>query len=95
MARKTVGFNKAGIGNLPDNKSATYHIQTAGGKTNYVGVAKKERVQDRVAEHLAGSKDPVPGAKVQIRQYSSIDAAKAHEKHAIARTKPPHTVQGK
>ena len=54
MARKTVDFNKSGIAKLPDNKPALYHVFTEGGKTNYVGVAKRGRVQERVAEHLLG-----------------------------------------
>lgn len=95
MAKKTVPFNKTGLGKVPDNKPATYHIQTAGGKTNYVGVAQRGRVQARLAEHLPGAKDPIPGARVQVRQHSSIDAAKAHEKHVISRTKPPRNKQGK
>ena len=95
MPKKTVAFNKTGISKLPDDKPATYHIQTAGGKTNYVGVAKRGRLQDRLTEHLPGAKDSVPGGKVQIRQHDSIEAAKKHEKHVIARTKPSHNIQGK
>lgn len=93
MAKKTVNFNKSGVKKLPDNKSAVYRIQTNGGKTNYVGVAKRGRVQDRISEHLEDGK--IPGAKVQIEQMPNIDAAKEKEENIIARTKPKYNEQGK
>lgn len=95
MARKTVDFNKFGISKLPDDKPALYKILTDGGKTNYAGVAKRGRVQERIAEHLAGKKDAVPGAKVQIEQLSSIGDAKAKETRVIARSQPKYNKEGK
>lgn len=95
MARKTVSFNPSGIGKLPNDKPAVYRIQTESGKTNYVGVAQRGRVQARVQEHLTGAKDPVPGSKVQIQQTSGIDAARKTEALAIARTQPKYNKQGK
>lgn len=95
MARKTVDFNKSGIGRLPNDKPALYRIQTDGGKTSYAGVAKRGRVQERIAEHLPGGKDYVPGAKVQIEQMKSIEQAKATESRVIARSKPKYNDQGK
>lgn len=79
MARKTVDFNKSGIGKLPNDKPVLYKIQSEGGKTNYAGIAKRGRVQERVAEHLPGAKDFVPSAKVQIEQLKSIEQAKETE----------------
>jgi len=95
MARKTVDFNKSGIGKLPNDKPVLYKIQTEGGKTNYAGIAKRGRVQERVAEHLPGAKDHVPGAKVHIEQLRSIYQAKETEARVIARTKPKYNDQGK
>jgi len=95
MGKKTVTFTKSGIGKLPDDKPALYRIQTDGGKTNYAGIAKRGRVQERLAEHLPGGKDFVPGAKVQIEQKKSIDEARASESRVIARTKPKYNEQGK
>lgn len=95
MAQKTVDFNKTGISKLPDDKPALYKIQTDGGKTNYVGIAQRERVQKRIVEHLADAKDLVPGAKVQIEQMKSIDDARAKETRVIARSKPKYNDQGK
>lgn len=95
MARKTVGFNKFGIGKLPNDKPVLYKIQTEGGKTNYAGVAKRGRVQERVAEHLPGAKDYVPGSRVQVEQLKTIEQAKETESRVIARTKPKYNDQGK
>ena len=41
MDRKTVDFNKTGIGKLPNNKPVVYKILTEGGGNNYTGIAKK------------------------------------------------------
>ncbi len=95
MAKKTVKFTKSGIEKLPDNKPVVYKIFTDSGKNNYTGVAKKGRVQDRIQEHLQGSKDFVPGNKVQIEQMSSIKDAKAKETMIISRSKPKHNKKGK
>ncbi len=94
MARKTVDFNKSGIGKLPNDKPVLYKIQTDGGKTNYAGIAKRGRVQERLAEHLPGAKDYVPGAKVQVEQLKTIEQAKETESRVIARTKPKYNDQG-
>ena len=95
MARKSANYNKTSIGKLPNDKPAIYRIQTAGGKTNYVGVAKRGRVPDRIREHLLDGKDPVPGVKVKIEQMPSIDAAREKEGNIISRTGPKYNEQGK
>ena len=82
-------FTKKGISNLPNNKPVKYVILTKSGKTNYVGIAKRGRAQDRLAEHLG----QIPGATVQIEQYSSIDEAKKKEKLIINREKPKYNKQ--
>ena len=75
--------NKTNIGRLPNDKPVVYKIKTDGGKVNYVGVAQRARVQDRLKEHLLGGKDYVPGAKVQIEQVGSI--AEARRIEAVAK----------
>ena len=84
MARKTVSNKKTSISKLPDDKPVIYKIKTKAGNVNYVGVAKRGRVQERLKEHLAGGKDYVPGAKVQIEQFSSIVEARKKEASVIA-----------
>lgn len=94
MAKKTVDFNRSGIEKLPDDKAVLYRIQTDGGKTNYAGVAKRGRVQERLEEHLPGGEDYVPGSKVQIEKMSNITEAKEKEARVIARTKPKYNDRG-
>lgn len=95
MATKTVPFNQQGLNKLPNDKPVVYKILTDGGKNNYTGIAQRGRVQDRLAEHLPGGKDPVPGAKVVIQQHSRIDDARATEQKVIARSQPKYNEQGK
>jgi len=64
------------------------------GANNYTGIAQRSRVQKRIAEHLSGSKDPTPGAKIQIEQMSSIADTRAKESRIISRSKPNHNKQG-
>ncbi len=73
MARKP--FNKGGISKLPANKPILYELETAGGNSNYVGVAKKGRVRDRLNEHLPSGPDPIP-AKITRCFASNIHWAK-------------------
>jgi excinuclease UvrABC nuclease subunit len=91
MATKKTKYNKTGIENLPNNKPAVYKIQTAAGNLNYVGVAKRGRVQDRINEHLG----EIPGATVQIQQTDSIAEARKKEAGIIKRSKPRYNEQGK
>ncbi|NQT94696.1 MAG: hypothetical protein HQ559_18210 [Lentisphaerae bacterium] len=92
MAKKTVKFNKTGAGKLPGDKPVVYRIKTAGGKTNYVGVAKRGRAGDRIQEHLDAGE--IPGSKVQIQQVSSISEARKKEQAVIARSSPKYNELG-
>ena len=91
MAKKTVKFNKSGASQLPQDKPVVYRIKTSVGRTNYVGVAKRGRAQERIQEHLRASK--IPGAKVQIEQKPSIEEARKTEARVIARTNPKYNRQ--
>ena len=93
MAKKTVNFNKTGAATLPTDKPVVYQIKTAGGKTNYVGVAKRGRAEERIQEHLDAGK--IPGAKVQIQQVSSIAEARQKEQSIISKSQPKYNEQGK
>ena len=95
MGKKTVAFNQTGIEKLPENKPVVYRIETNGGRLNYVGVAKRGRVQERISEHLPGQKDQVRGAKVQIEQMPTIREAVKKEQRIISRTQPPYNSEGK
>lgn len=91
MARKTVKFNSTGLPKLPNDKPVVYRILTAGGGTNYVGVAKRGRVQDRIAEHLG----EIPGVKVRIDQFNYISDAREAEARIIKRARPKYNIKGK
>jgi len=95
MAKRTVNNNKTSISKLPNDKPVMYKIKSKGGNVNYVGVAKKGRVQERIEEHLQGQEDYVPGAKVQIEQCGSIADAQKKEAGVIKRTQPKYNEQGK
>ena len=91
MGTKTVKYNKQGIEKLPNDKPVLYRIKTESGKMNYVGIAQKGRVQERLTEHLG----LIPGAKVQIEQFSSISDAQKKEINVIRRTQAKYNKQGK
>jgi len=86
MGKKKVNYNKTGIDNLPNDKPVLYRIKTDSDNLNYVGVAKRGRVKDRIGEHLG----EIPGATVEIEQFSSIDDARKKETNVIKRTKPKY-----
>ncbi len=92
VMKKTVNYNNSEVLKLPKDKPVVYRIKTAGGRINYVGIAKRGRIQERIREHLnAGN---IPGARVQIEQKPSIKEARKTEARVIARTKPKYNKQG-
>jgi hypothetical protein len=91
MTKRTVTFNKTGIGQLPVDKPVVYQIKTAGDKINYIGFAQRGRAQERLTEHLPN----IPGAKVQIEQMASIKDARQKEAKSIAKHQPPYNTHGK
>ena len=90
MTKKTVKFNPEGIGKLPNNKPVVYKILTRNNNNNYTGIAKRGRVPDRLREHLPRGKDPIPGAKIQIEQMSSIKDAQTKEENIFSRSNPKY-----
>ncbi len=90
-SKKTVSYNKSGINKLPNDKPVVYKILTDNRKNNYTGIAKRGRVQGRLAEHLG----EIPGAKIQIEQMPTIGNAREKESNIISRTKPKYNKQGK
>lgn len=91
MGTKKVKYNKTGIEQLPNDKPVLYRIDSAGGNPNYVGVAKRGRVRERIAEHIG----EIPGATVRIEQLSSVEEARQKEARVIKRSKPKYNEQGK
>ena len=64
-------------------------------KNVYTGVAKRNRPQDRLEEHLPGGADPVRGVKLfRVKQMPSLEKAKVEEKRIIKNEKPKYNEQG-
>lgn len=93
--RKSSGYTPGGIERLPNDKPVVYQIETDGGKPNYVGTAQRGRVHERLEEHLGAGEDHVPGARVKIEQFNSIDDARARETALIDKLKPKYNDRGK
>ena len=93
MATKTVNYTPKGATKAPIDKPVLYKILTGSGATNYVGVAKRGRAQERIQEHL--DEGNIPGAKVRIEQMPTIAEALKKEARIIARTQPKYNEQGK
>lgn len=68
-----------------------YRIETENGNLNYVGIAKKGRVQERIKEHFS----KIPGVLVSVEQFSSIDDARKKEINVIKRNKPTYKISKK
>ncbi len=90
MARKTVRFNKGGLEKLQEDKPVLYKIVTKGGTNNYIGVAKRGRVQERLSEHLPGGPGAIPGAKVVIEQMDNVADARQKVANMIKRAQPKY-----
>jgi hypothetical protein len=91
MSKKKTNFNKEGISQIPNDKPVLYRIKSGSGTENYVGVAQRGRAQARISEHLG----KIPGATVEIEQFSRIDDARKKEANVIKRNQPPYNEQGK
>lgn len=82
-AIKTVKYNRQGIEKLPEDQPVLYRIIGESGRMNYVGVAQKGYVRERLSEHLG----KIPGVKVQIEQFSNLEDAMKKEVNVIRRAK--------
>ncbi len=91
MGKKRVPYNKKGIEQLPNDKPVLYKIKTKGNGLNYVGVAKRGRVRERVSEHFGN----IPGLIVEIEQFNSIEEVRKKEASIIKRSQPKYNKQGK
>ncbi|MDF1498732.1 MAG: GIY-YIG nuclease family protein [Patescibacteria group bacterium] len=60
-------FNKSSIKNIPENKPIVYRLLNNLNKELYTGIAKRNRPQDRLLEHLNIKKEKITGAtKIKI-----------------------------
>jgi len=91
MGKKTVNFNNGGIDKLPEDKPVLYKIKTERGNLNYAGTAQRGQAQNRLTDHLG----KIPGSKVQIEQFNSINDARKKETNVIKHTQPKYNKKGK
>jgi hypothetical protein len=82
-ATKTVKYNRQDINKLPEDQPVLYRIIDESGTMNYVGVAQKGYVRERLSEHL----EKIPGVKVQIEQFANLENAMKKEINVIRRAK--------
>ena len=81
-------FNKKAIGAADNNKPVVYTLKKNGDPV-YVGIAKRGRVQERLAEHLG----EIPATEFSTRSYDSIFEAREAEERKINREKPKYNDQ--
>jgi len=95
--KKTVPFTKSGIKKISNEKPGVYDIKNKDGDSEYVGMAKKGRLQARVGEHLPGrKKDPVSnGKKVEVTNTKSKEVALKNEKKLIKSKQPSQNKRGR
>jgi len=91
MHTKKVNYNKTDLVKLPNDKPVVYKILTDSNKPNYIGIAQRGRVQERIAEHLG----EIPGAKVKIDQFASIKEAEKTEQRSIKINQPKYNEKSK
>ncbi len=91
MGTKKVNYDSDGINRLPNNKPVLYTIETASGNPNYIGIAGRGNVRQRISDHLG----EIPGVKVRIEQFSRIADAEKKETNVIKRDQPKYNRQKK
>lgn len=90
-ATKTVKYSRQGIEKLPEDQPVLYRILDESGSMNYVGVAQKGYVGERLSEHLG----KIPGVKVQIEQFATLAEAMKKEVNVIRRAKGRYGKEGR
>jgi excinuclease UvrABC nuclease subunit len=97
VTKKTTPFTKTDTNKIPSKKPGVYDIKNKEGDSQYIGMAKKGRMQERVKEHLPTStKDPVKsGSKVEITTTKTKEAALKKERLLIKSKRPPQNKIGK
>ncbi len=89
-------LNKTTIKNIPEDKPIIYRFLNNSNKELYTGIAKRNRTQDRLIEHLDIKKEKIPGAtKIKIAQIPNIEKAKKLEKSLIKKLQPKFNIKNK
>ena len=94
FAMKTIiTFTRENIEKLPENKPTIYIIITRNLNYNYIGLAPRGRIQERLFEHLPSGPDAIPGAKIIVEQVDNIVAARSKMEQLIRRKLPKYNKQ--
>ena len=89
-------FNKTNIKKTPENKTIIYKIKNLKGENLYVGIAGRNRGQDRLNEHKDIPKEKIHGGiKFQFVQVKNKDIAEKIEKQIIKKEQPKFNKQNK
>ena len=89
-------FNKTNINNIPEGKPIVYRLLNNSNQELYTGIAKRNRPQDRLLEHLNIKKEKISGAtKIKIVQVPNLDSAKETEKRLIKKLQPKFNIKDK
>lgn len=89
-------LNKTTIKNIPEDKPIVYRFLNNSNEELYTGVAKRNRTQDRLLEHLSLKKEKISGAtKIKIIQVPNIETAKKIEKRLIKKLQPKFNIKDK
>lgn len=87
----TRNFNNTNIKKVPIGKPIVYKLKDNAGRNIYTGKAKRSRAQERLADHLPGGQDPIPGATTfQVKQKQLVAQAEKEEKEIIKKEKPKY-----
>ena len=89
-------FNKTNINNIPEDKPIVYRLLNNSNQELYTGIAKRNRPQDRLLEHLNIKKEKISGAtKIKIVQVPNLNSAKKIEKRLIKKLQPKFNIKDK
>jgi len=70
-------FNKTNIKTISEDKPIIYRLLNNSNQELYTGVAKRNRTQDRLREHLTIKKEKIIGAtKMKITQAPNLKSEK-------------------
>ena len=81
---------------MPEDKPVVYRLLNNSNQELYIGIAKRNRTQDRLLEHLTLKKEEIAGAtKVKIAHVPNLASAKKAEKGLIKKLQPKFNTKDK
>jgi predicted GIY-YIG superfamily endonuclease len=88
--------NKANIKDIPENEPIVYRLLNNSNNELYTGIAKRNRIQDRLLEHLNIQKEKISGAtKLKLHRLIIWRVLKKIEKKLLKQLQPKFNVKDK